>query len=449
MKPEISCSLLIKTWLPIAMGFIFFRLMAQIDLIMLTPFGADYIAGFGVPTKIMLLDLLAAFSIGPVASIFLAQAKSNEDRARHAGQIITLSFLISVVITAVGLLVYPIILSAIIKDEGIFQTASMMLFWFTLAIPFRLTHFVQSMIHHGIGQGKVVLWVDAIGLLLNVPINFLFIKYMGAEGIFVGTFTVSCLTSTLFFLSLTSMLRLNIFHILSCNFALLKNFVRYSIDEFLRLSLQFGHGFMIVTVLGFTTATAPHILTAFSASSETGQIVMFAFIAIMRSVAVISARSNATIEELAIEWRKTAVLCFSISLMLSVAVAFFSRQLGEHIYGFENPALKWWTVYLVFISVALPMTCLNSFFRGMLQSKKQFSYMTRIETIAKRVIGLPIFFVGIKLQMPIVAWSCFVLSELVELALYSATFFLPHARITILLHAKPTLHLKAKSEQPN
>src|SRR5262249_48557476 len=114
-------------------------------------------------------------------------------------QSLSLAALLAVVLTVIGLIVYPLLVRVVAPDAEVTVLAQRATFWLTLAIPFRFTLFAATMILHGLGKGFRTVYIGIVELLANATLNWLFMYHtgMGFAGSYVSTFVTSGLALAL------------------------------------------------------------------------------------------------------------------------------------------------------------------------------------------------------------------------------------------------------------
>lgn len=190
----IRLSVLLAIQLPLLARLVTSRLVLQTDLAMVTRLGPDATAAFGIPMRIMIIDLVLALALAPLAAIMISESKGALAAAREsARRLLALAAALSLALTMVGLVVYPFVVRAVAPDAEVAGLAWAATRWLTLAIPFRFLVSVGTMILHGAGKGRLSMYLGGCELVTNAALNWLFIYRfgMGFSGSYLSTFITS------------------------------------------------------------------------------------------------------------------------------------------------------------------------------------------------------------------------------------------------------------------
>jgi Na+-driven multidrug efflux pump len=129
----------------------------------------------------------------------LATAKTEHDKKIVIQDSLSFSMYLSVILLFVGLIFYPAIIEAVVKNDTVAQLSRDAVFWLTLAIPARLLQFVGAMILFGSNRGRYLIPVFGIAIVLNGLFNWVLMYQMkmGFSGSYLATFIISYLACIL------------------------------------------------------------------------------------------------------------------------------------------------------------------------------------------------------------------------------------------------------------
>lgn len=406
---------LFNIYIPLLASFIFGKLVTQTDLLMLSSLGTDEVAAFSVPTRIMILDMIVAFSFAPVVSVFVASEKKITDKKMVIENCLSFSIITGVALMFLGLIFYPTIMNLLIEDIEINNLASKALLLLTIAIPFRLTQFVLSMILHASGFGKKIIIINFFGLILNFICNYvlMFELDFGFVGCYISTFICSLVVFLVMYYETIRFYKINLIPSFP-NLKWIKSFMQKSSAEWLRLSLLHFIGLITLYFLG-NENTPKYLLISFSAASELHSLFLMPLIAFMRAVSIEASEKEVSYNARILQYKKVRTKGFIMISIFSVILALFIKPIGSLLYSLDDKALTWWSYYMVFVSLSLSICFINTIYRGVFQSLKRFLILTKIEIITKWLIYIPLIFVGIKFLNPLIAWSGILLVQLVEM----------------------------------
>lgn len=396
---------------PFLLSFSCGRIVLQTDLFMVSRLGSDAIAAFGVPMRVMLLDIIAAFALAPVVSVWVSGASSREVRKERVEGGLQLGLLVGLICLVLGLFCYPQFLKLLSLQESVKGLAQQAVFWLTLAIPTRLLQFTGSMILHGAGLGHRVIRVSLIEICLNLFFNYLFIFHLnrGFQGSYESTLLCSFLscTQTLFILKqefgLQGLFRLNS-HVTS--------FLPKVFTEALRLVSEKGAGFVLLWL--FTAPFSnPAVLPAFSVASEVLFFLTVPFVASMRASAIVLARwENLSLSHLFKKFKNILLTMTLGALLGAFLIFFFSRWIGASFYALQGESLHWWYVFCLFLALMLPVKVFDSFQRAIFQSKQKLKFITKVDLVLQWLVLVPIVALGVYQQSPHFVWAAYLIVEI-------------------------------------
>jgi Na+-driven multidrug efflux pump len=323
------------------------------------------------------------------------------------------------------LAVYPAIASIVVSDSTILDPGKQALFWLTLAIPSRMLQLASAMVLHGSGQGRKVLWVNVLELFANALLDYLFIFRFGYgfQGGYIGTFICSwfSLGGTLY------LLRKQIL------WSRLVIFDRTWTIEFLRkASCELGRLFSerlaaLALLWIFSAGSVPTAgMSAFAVASELMFFVGIPCIAAMRSVGIILAPlQKESVFELYQALRSILMSGLILIFGLAMGIYIFAPAGGNLLYRLSSDAMLWWRPFVLVFSLTLPFKWIGSIQRGVWQSKGDFKTLALLDFCLEWFIVLPLALLGVRSNQPWLAWSGYLLCDIV---LVSALLLMPGIR---------------------
>lgn len=161
-----------RRYWPVLGGFMAFQIITQTDLVMIAPLGVSATAAFIVPIRLMFLDAIVAYALGPVFAILLAEKPTREGRTEVMRSAYSLTLVISVVVAVASLPLYELIVKQFVASPTVRALSSQALYWMTLTIPVRMLVFVASMCLFSAGEGKRVSYVYVGTISLNALLDW-------------------------------------------------------------------------------------------------------------------------------------------------------------------------------------------------------------------------------------------------------------------------------------
>lgn len=402
-----------RTYLPFLANFLLGRAILQSDLIMIAPFGESASIAFGIPMRIMIIDVVFAFAMAPVVSVQMAALGPGPERTRLGQRNLAIGFWMGLVLGAMGLLIYPFFIKLIAPNSEVERIAQLACLWLTLSIPFRLQQFVASMILHGTGRGSVTSWISLVQIPLNIALNYVCSHTcgLGAQGIYLSTFVASILGLWAHLYFLDGGMTSESFKFPTIQY--LKELLSRLAPELGRLISERLSGFVFIGVFSLLAAPSS-VMNAYVICFEILFLVSTPLIALMRAVAVNSARAENISKRFAL-WSQEGLVLIG-TLLVSGFLAIYRVPIFAKLYS--TPVLSNW--YLYFIStlpVLIVLRWLGSLIRGRLQAMKRLDRLFWADLLAEWGVLLPIAMCGIYWSRPAVFWLAFVISDLAAVSI--------------------------------
>lgn len=395
-----------KIFFSMLLSFLVAKILIQTDLIMLAPLGEKALAAFAIPSRVMFIDMIAAFAISPVVSVIVSSEKVGNERKIVIQRSLSFSIYLSIILMILGLLIYPIIVRHIVKDLEVSHLAILAVVWMTIAIPIRFTQSICTMILFGCQRGNVLYPIFAVAIVINALFDWLLIYHLriGFAGSYLATIITSCLQLAWSLYVLRSDAPLfTIFQLPP--FSWVKNFIGCMSAELGRVvSWQFV-SFAILIILASNVLWVP-MLSVYSVATEFYLLLLVPMIVIMRSIAIFLA-PHATLEsnELYYGFKKIIPIGIFIVILFAILLVIFRYYIGSKIYHFDQAVFVWWSAFVWTTAILLPIVFFNSIQRGIWQSRKQYKFIFILELILTWPIALLTIYYGLHLNNPWIMWS--------------------------------------------
>lgn len=394
--------------------FVASKLIIQTDLIMIAPLGEITLAAYAAPTRVMLLDAIVAFGLGPVVSVLISGERDPRKRREHIRMAIGLAGYLGCTLMLIGLLVYPPLLDMTVSNQEVAALARPALLILTLAIPLRLTQFIATMVLYGIGRGQAIIPYLIASIILNVGLNALFIH--GLDMGFTGCYTATFLTAlfewvvTLYLLRRECTLR---DLITPPRVKAVRELLAPAVPETLRLIFIFGVQFAALALYAGQDGKVAQ-LSVYSVGAELYLLLLMPMIAAMRSTAVVLAQDTDLLQRGGLWNTLRPVFYRGIPLVLLVSTLLLALgdTLGREVFHLTPPARDWWQAFVLFAALSLPLTLFNALQRGAWQSRQRFTTLFYIDASVQWGIIVPCITLGLYLDTPWIAWGYLLLTEL-------------------------------------
>ncbi len=410
-------------FMPMLVNFITSKLILQTDLIMLAKFGESAVAAYSAPVSIMFLDTLIALALSPIIGVRISEhiKRNQANQGNLAGvdeisKTISSTLIISIILTAIGLAIYPTVTQFIVKDIAIKKLAVIFVVYMTISIVPRFMQFVFGMCLHALGRGKIIYFVSLISLPANYFLNHFFsvVLNVGPTGVYISTLAVSCATSGVLFLSLRDKIDLHYFssqHILTW----LTNVFNNTKFEFIRLS---SYRLVIFITFIFISGGAGVVnrLTAYSIVTEFMMLVSMPVITLTRSLSIYLVQEN--IDNMSTDCLKNVLMAIGrYAIFFSLFVGFIMYVAGDYVainlYHISNPETKqWWDIFLITFVFIYPALTICGILKATFHAKKMFSITSKVDLRSDWIVFTPIFVIGCLINEPTVVWSSYLASSI-------------------------------------
>lgn len=391
----------------LVLSFVVAQLAAQVDLVMLVRVGQGLPGLYVLTTRMALFEFVAAMALGATLSVAVAQAVRLGVEARVTRQALVLTAMAGVLLGLIAFFTYPLLLSWMIEgDPELAEVGRFALFWFILAVPFRLLNGVTAFILHARGEGTLVVrWKllelgARIGLLLVLLEGF----QTGLWGCFFAGLVLN-LCSTVW--AVWWLTRHDAGVPWKPSLAWMVEVLRSTSWEGQRvLAMQLFGLFAVALFAAWGTATDRGRLDAFSAAMTLMLLAFAPLNALLRFLSMRFARLSA--HELHGCIPILIGKCLPFALGAAVLLGLGAQWIGR-LYGQQS---EWWIVYVWLLAASLPLRMIGNFLRAARQSQGDFSLIARVDSLGLWLIGLPTLIVGLYLGSPWLAYLYLLLPEL-------------------------------------
>jgi Na+-driven multidrug efflux pump len=387
--------------------------MLQTDLMMLAPLGEVSLAAFGVPMRVMWIDLIVALALIPVASVHISSICNEEDRYRAVSNILGAAFYLSIILMFVCFFIYPKMIHFMIQDKVVAKLSQEAVFWLTLSIPIRLNMSLNQMFLFSTGSGQSVNIINLLALLANVLLNWLliYVLSMGFQGAYIATVLVSLMQC----LGGLFIMRRNIMisQIFKSNLNSVKKLFLMMSPEFLRL-IAWNLMWFISLALFASYLGNVERLAAYSVFVEFQFFVTMPLVVFMRTTAIyLSKKKLIDTEEQYDYISKLAFKGLFMIILISVLLWFSCSIIGENFYKLNGDALAWWKAGMQMLALTFILLYWNALQRGVWQSRKAFKLITLLEIVFYWSLFIPGIYFGLKYSNPYLPWLGSFFAELI------------------------------------
>lgn len=396
----------------LVLSFVVAQLAAQVDLVMLARAGQGLPGLYVLTTRMALFEFVAAMALGATLSVAVAQAVRLGGEARVTRQALVLTAMSGGLLGLIALFAYPLLLSWMLEgDPALAEVGRSALFWFILAVPFRLLNGVTAFILHARGEGALVVRWKL--LELGARIGLLWVLLEGFQTGLWGCFLTGLLLnlgSTVWAVWWLTRRDAGVPWMPSSAWVV----------EVVRSTSWEGQRVLALQLFGFTA------VALFAAwGSDTDRARLDAFSAGMTLMPLAFAPLNALLRFLSMRFARLCAhelhgcipilvsQCLPFAIGAAVLLALGAQWLGR-LYGQQG---EWWAVYLWLLAASLPLRVIGNCLRAARQSQGDFSLIARIDSLGLWLIGLPTLILGLYLALPWLAYLYLLLPELLLVSL--------------------------------
>ena len=201
--------LLLRFAIPLAVGMLFQQLYNTVDMVVVGQYvGREAQAAVGSVSSIvnMLVGLCSGLSLG--AGVVISQAYGAHDEKRlHAAvhTTVSLTFILCLIATAIGLVIVRPMLHAMRTPEDVFGEASLYLTIYFAGISGLLIYNMGGSVLRAVGDSRRPLYFLIFSAVLNTALDLLFViaLRMGVSGVALATIIAQGLSALLILATLT------------------------------------------------------------------------------------------------------------------------------------------------------------------------------------------------------------------------------------------------------
>lgn len=395
------------------LSFLAMRLISQTNLLMLAPLGEFALSAYAIPNRIMFIDSVIAFGIGPIASVLVSKSLP-EDRATVISQIISNTFFISIITTLLCLAAYPLIIVLTLPASYITELSATAVFWLTITIAPRMLVFVATMCLFAADVRKPVVYSYLFTIVTNALFNYIFIYLLsfGFEGSYIATALVS--TFEMFWLLLILKLNLYVKFLRRPDFSWLKAIWKKIGAEWIRLFSWQAEGVLTIAALTIFWSR-PNELATIGVTGELTAFLLMPLIALMRSIAVLQSNPQykcKSLKAIFISLSRPLLIIGIIYILIGLMLVIFSHDIANKLYYLSGISLDWFKAFSRIYAFALLFFIFSAIIKGWLQANDQFVRIAKFEILATWIIFIPLILIGSMHSNANIFFSALFLKEL-------------------------------------
>ena len=414
MLKQLNLSSFWQTYIAVLLSFVASRLMLQTDLLMIAPLSQFAVAAFAVPNHIMIIDMVVAMALGPVVSVLVSQENQLSKKSALIKMCMGFTLAVSILLTIIGLLIYPLIVDYIVSDPSVRVLAQVAIFWMTISIPIRMVMFISNMCLFACSKNKEVIVINGIAMIANGVLDYLFIYvfHYHFSGVYIATFIVSLLGA----LCLLKRLHHHIGTLPIGFFKIqwIKKLVGMVGPEWWRLFSWQMEGFIVLAVLA-SQLNWLGILSVFSVTQPFLLLVMMPLIALMRTSAMKIAAIGSK-DSVMVGWNLLQLILtkvFMAAIFMGLVIMVIAYPVGIYGYHLDQYQLNWWLVFCGVVGITLPIFVYGSLLRSCYQACHQFNTIARLEIITTWLLFMPLLWFGLQQASPFLFFGAFAVREAV------------------------------------
>ena len=391
MRTYINTARFMRQYWPLLAGFMTSRLLTQTDLIMLTHVGPDAVAALGVPSRLMIIDTIAAFCLAPVFSVAISREELPDAKWRAVRMSLGAAAMASIGLVAVCMPAYNRLLDRVVTDPHLRPLASVAVNWMTATIPLRLLAFVGSMALFAMGLGPRIWRIYGVTLAANALLDILLIfKFqMGLSGAYLSTALVSAIELGWILWTLGEAGGRWPFQWPTPSW--LRTLSLSLRAEAIRLASWQLEGLLLLSFIASRPEWAPR-LTAFTVTSEALAVLSMPLIALMRTAAMQIAETLPTGNP-GLGWRALASVRYAaLALCMVAGIGLFVCRawLGGTLYTTTGESLRWWLGFASIYAWMLPVLGIAMIARACWQAYEEFRLVAAVEICIGWLVALPL-----------------------------------------------------------
>jgi Na+-driven multidrug efflux pump len=263
---------------------------------------------------------------------------------------------------------------------------------------------------HGLGRGWLTTYVSAGSVVLNIALNYLFAwkLQMGPVGIYVSTFFISVLSAGLHLWMLDRKISIQSFQWLKMSFY--RNLFVTIFPEMGRVASERLLAFVLLGLFTFLGSPSES-MQAFVICSEFLFLLTAPLVALMRSVAVLSAQNQERMKKSMKFFEEPLLLLLICGL--GVLVFAYSPFIFEKLYKVHQYT-DWYGTFVWALPFYIVAKWGNSIYRGYLQSQKKLKAIFWVDSIGQWTLLIPLSAWAIYQNSPMLFWGGWVFVEVLS-----------------------------------
>ncbi|MBT9776357.1 MATE family efflux transporter [Clostridium sp. MCC353] len=266
---------LIKLLAPLVVEQILAVLVGMVDVVMVAAVGETAVSGVSLVDSIsvLIIQLLAALATGgAVVSAQYLGKKRPEQACKSAGQLVLITLLVSLVITAAALIGNKHLLRVIFGnvEDAVMRDAMKYFFLSALSYPFLALYNACAALFRSMGNSKVSMMASIVMNMINITGNAVCIYglHMGVEGVGIPTLVSRIVAAMLMFFLIQNpdnIIRIRSFKELKFDGGMIKKILQIGIPNGLENSMfQFGK----ITLQSLVSSLGTAAIASFAVSSN-------------------------------------------------------------------------------------------------------------------------------------------------------------------------------------
>ncbi len=401
MLAELPLRNFLSAFLPVLGSFVSSRLLMQTDIVMVAPLGVDAVAAYAVPSRVMIIDAIFAFALMPIVGIQVSRARSNEDKYRAARGALGVTLVAGIALAAVGFVLYPPFVSAVVKDPGVFPLALDAVYWMTATIPVRMLVAVATSCVVALGSTRKLKYLYATTVVLNAALNWLLIYQMGIG--FLGSYLSTSIVCALECIAILAAVSRQIggMPIGTFRMSSIRTIVKELGGEWFRLLSLQAEGVVLLGLFAINAAWTPQ-MAVFSVATSVTALLTMPLIAAMRATSISISKESAAraMRPAQLSTRRIALLVSVGCVAIGLSFLVFGFTIGSLLYRFSTEQTIWWQAYVVCLSLSLPISGRCAIKRGILQADGKYGLIAKCDLVASWCWCLPGAILALYLASP-------------------------------------------------
>lgn len=283
---------------PLILSNLFFQLYETFDTIIVGRFnGDDALAAVGASFAVTMVMIAFATGTGIGCSVLISRyfgAKDTSKVKTSVATVLVFSFVFSIVIAAMGVLLTRPLLELLRTPENIMEDAALYLKIYSLGMPFMFLYNVQSSIFSSFGNSKMPLFLLILSSGLNIGLDFYFVGYLG-KGVKGAAIATVIAQSFSFFVSLFLLIRKVFFSrewkeykFSIFSFEILKEMLSYAIVSIIQSSVT---SIGLLLIQSVVNRFGSDVLAGYTAGNKIDSFAIVPFMAVGNAISTFTAQN--------------------------------------------------------------------------------------------------------------------------------------------------------------